>query len=147
MSENTKTMMITTKHLNENVVTFQLVPVVPGCPYSFAIYDPGLKSLLLFSMQTHDQGTKVNRYDTYGQQVRKKLPNTNHSIPVQDIKYLRKPQEMNIGEMDEIIELVKTLAINPDMLSKFKHLLEEEVEENTVQETPAKPTRRRAAGK
>ena len=104
--------------------TFKLMPVSDECPFTEGIFDPTARMLVLMSKDTKESVHLLPRLDTNGDPIKAKGTRQNGKNFQEQRVTLDTFTEHYIIEKDEIIDLIKTIAVNADTYDFGKYLEE-----------------------
>lgn len=104
--------------------TFKLMPVSEKCPFTEGIFDPVARMLVLMSKDTKESVHLLPRLDTNGDPIKAKGTRQSGKNYQEQRVTLDTFTEHYIIEKDEIIDLIKTIAVNADFYDFNKYLEE-----------------------
>jgi len=108
-----KEMMLITSSWN-GYKTFRMIPLSNNSTYAEAIFDSERKTLALMSRQTAEQFRMVPRLSEDGEMIRSKVPRANGKTYKEERKVVISSIEYYITELNEVKQLVHSLAVNSD---------------------------------
>lgn len=126
MTQIKPTMKLITAPWNDQR-SFRLMPVSLDCPFSEGIYDPDGKVLVMMSVVKKQSYHMLPKLDDNGDPIRAKTERMNRKVYKEERKALETFNETYITEKNEIIELIKDLAINADTYDYTQYLTDKKV--------------------
>jgi len=102
--------------------SFKLMPVSEECPFTEGIFDPVARMLVLMSKDTKESVHLLPRLNENGDPIKTKGPRPSGKNYQEQRVTLDTFTEHYIIEKDEIIDLIKTLAVNADTYDFNKYL-------------------------
>lgn len=125
MSETRKPMLMVTLTLTNQQKTFILIPnplYKDTMNYTKGIYNPENKTLVLLSNCKRDVYNMIPKLDSNGDLLHTKKPRVNGGIYAEQRALVTTPDEFEITEKQEIINIIEMIADNSASFDYKKYL-------------------------
>lgn len=121
MSAVKPTMLLITSAM-QGQKTFKLMPISTDCPFNEGIFMPDGRILVMMSKEKKESVHMLPRLDENGDPVKTKTARMNGKSYKEHRVHLETYTEHYLAEKEEIINLIKMVAVNADSFDYDKYL-------------------------
>ncbi|MEI6887472.1 MAG: hypothetical protein WCK31_04535 [bacterium] len=146
MCEQKPSMLLITAEWNERN-SFKMIPMTKECPFSEGIFDINTKVLAMMSYQSKDSVHLLPRLDDDGELVTAKKQRQNGKRYKEQRVTLDTFVEYYVSIPEEIIDIIKRLAINADTFDYTQYLNADAKLVSEVPGSEVEPTKKPRSGK
>jgi hypothetical protein len=123
MSAVKPTMLLITSAM-QGQKTFKLMPISTECPFNEGIFMPEGRVLVMMSKEKKESVHMLPRLDENGDPVKTKTPRMNGKSYREHRVHLETYTEHYLAEKEEIINLIKMIAVNADNFDFEKYMVD-----------------------